>query len=1054
MHKKSAFPKWSISKKMMLINLSLCLVFFLIIGIAAYSSFSVRRILTNIVENNMRQVLDNSNLSRELSVIFAKIDLLTSTFYGDDNHLEAQGREITSKLNNAIHSDITLELADLLNDLLIRFSELLENYRIINTILSNKSKINEAITSNLNELEETIGEMSIDLALQDMDTSFMDQLLILTIGYRESLLQAESMFLAIDNRHYLSDLGQNQNEIIATIDDVQLRLETLSAASFQIAKIGKALTNNTTELKKEVTNYFAATSTLMATIHKSEATRTDLLKAIALNDKAVLQVADGLRTSISDTIFNSAKMTALSSLAVALLITIATLTFISKNIRHPLKAILITIESIRQGNLSETATLNRDDEWGAIEKALNTMASDLSRTYFDLEENEKKFRLIAEQSTIGITIIQNDHTKYVNLASSEILCNPAEQISRWHIEDYEMRIHPPEDLKFTDEIRKIQNGSNPATWHNEWSFKTRQGKSKWIECLAKSIRYDGGNAVLVTFIDIESRKQAEKNIRKLNQELELRVEERAFELSKKELKLQSLLHTIQAGVVVYSTDMTIIDINTTAQNIFGIKKNQLSDTSMINPAWDLIDENGELLRRDNYPASIVKHTKKSLKDFVVGIKKPIQNETVWVLINSDPQFDENGKLTEIIISSMDISDLKNTQNQLKEKERQLVQAQKMEAIGTLAGGIAHDFNNILAAIIGFTEMAIDDVQTDSITHENLKDVLVASNRAKDLVSQILAFARQSEQIMKPTQVGRIAVEVLKLIRSSIPATIEIKQKIESNSLILGNPTQVHQILMNLCTNASHAMEKDGGILQVNIKDIIIDNTSNSIYSDLMAGDYIEIMVSDTGAGISPDMIESIFEPYFTTKGQGEGTGLGLAVIHGIVESYEGMITVESELGKGAVFKIILPITQKRNQNFNYKAEELASGMEHILFVDDEALIAKMGAMNLERLGYEVTSRTSSVEALELFRSRSDDFDLIITDMTMPNLTGDKLSVELMRIRPDIPVILCTGYSNIISKEKAEKIGIKAFIHKPIAKTELAKTVRNILDETKELMRYN
>jgi PAS domain S-box-containing protein len=1051
MFKKPTFPKWSISKKMMLINLSLCLVFFLIIAIAAYSSSSVRRILTNIVQNNMQQVIDNSNLSRELSVLFAKIDLLTYTFCGDDNHLKAQGGQIASKLNNIIHSNITPELTDSLNEFSMQFNDLFENCQIINGVLSKKNKISEGLTSGLIELEETIGEMSIDLALQGKDTSHMDQLLILAIGYRESMLQIESLFLDQDHKYHLISLKQNQDEIIAAIGDVQLRLGTLSASSPRIANIGETLLNNITEWKKTVKNYFANKSTFEATVQKIQVARKNLLEAIALKDKGVLQVANNLQTSISDIIFNSTKMAVSLSLAVAILTTVLTLLFTGRNIRSPLVVILKTIESIRQGNLSKITMQNRNDEWGAIENALNTMALDLSATYSALQESEEKFRLIAEQSSMGITIIQNNFTKYVNSASSDILNHSANRISEWHIEDYKVLIHPSEELNFADEVRKIQNGSNLANWHHEWRIKTLHGKSKWIECHAKSIRFEGGNAVLVTFIDIDARKQAEHDIRKLNHELELRVEKRTFELSKNERKLQSLLHTIQAGIVVYSTDMTIIDINTAAQNLFGLKKNQLSDNNMINPAWALTNENGELLAPNNYPTSIVKHTKKPLKDHVVGIKKPGQNEPVWVLINSDPQFDESGNLTEIIISSMDISDLKNAQNQLKEKEGQLIQVQKMEAIGTLAGGIAHDFNNILASIMGFTELALDDVQAGSIIHENLHEVIVASNRAKDLVTQILTFARQSDETLKPTQVGLVAIEVLKLIRSSIPVTIEIKQKIESESLILANPTRIHQIFMNLCTNAAHAMGKDGGILKVNIRDVIINNCSTSTYSGLMMGDYIEIMVSDTGIGIPPDLIESIFEPYFTTKSQGEGTGLGLAVIHGIVESYGGRITVDSELGKGAVFKILLPITKKRKQKCKYKAEQLASGMEHILFVDDEAPIAKMGAMNLERLGYAVTPRTSSVEALELFRSRSNDFDLIITDMTMPNLTGDKLSVELMRIRPDIPVIICTGYSNIISKERAEKIGIKAFVHKPIAKAELAKTVRNVLDEAKDLI---
>jgi len=381
----------------------------------------------------------------------------------------------------------------------------------------------------------------------------------------------------------------------------------------------------------------------------------------------------------------------------------------------------------------------------------------------------------------------------------------------------------------------------------------------------------------------------------------------------------------------------------------------------------------------------------------------------------------------------------------KKLETQLRQVQKMEAIGTLAGGIAHDFNNILSAVIGYAELALDNVEKGSILEDYLQEIFTAGNRAKDLVKQILTFARQVDEEIKPVKVITVAKEALKLLRASIPASIEIRQHLESDSLIMGDPTQIHQIFMNLCTNAAHAMEERGGEMEIGLVDVELDDSSPLTLNGLKAGSYMKINVSDTGPGISPDIIDSIFEPYFSTKDVGEGTGMGLAMVHGIVESYGGKITAESEFGKGTTLLIYLPITKRRDFKRSFEEEKLPSGNERILLVDDELPIVKIGSRILETLGYHVTVRTSSVEALELFRSRPNDFDLVITDMTMPNMKGDKLADELMGIRPDIPVILCTGYSKNISDESAADIGIKAFAYKPIVKADLAKTVRKVFD---------
>lgn len=386
----------------------------------------------------------------------------------------------------------------------------------------------------------------------------------------------------------------------------------------------------------------------------------------------------------------------------------------------------------------------------------------------------------------------------------------------------------------------------------------------------------------------------------------------------------------------------------------------------------------------------------------------------------------------------------------KKLEFRLQQSQKMEAIGTLAGGIAHDFNNILSSILGFAQIALGELNNAENLKDDLHEIVTAGMRAKDLVQQILTFARQTNEELTPVRVDLIANEVIKFIRSSIPTTIQINEVFESKSMIMGSPAKIHQIFMNLCTNSAHAMEDNGGILEISVKDRRLKNSAFERTQNLKPGDYIEIMVSDTGVGIPDQIVRSIFEPYFTTKGVREGTGMGLAVVHGIVESYGGDIRVKSTPGKGAKFTILLPVYRRSAPRYSAcnEKEKLMRGSEKILFIDDETPIVKMGGRTLEQLGYTVTVMTESREALRLFSSKPDDFDMVITDMTMPEITGDKLAQELIKIRPDLPIILCTGYSKKISDKSLKDYGIKAVIQKPIIKNTFAKTVRQVLDESK------
>ncbi|MBU0960561.1 MAG: cache domain-containing protein [Proteobacteria bacterium] len=383
----------------------------------------------------------------------------------------------------------------------------------------------------------------------------------------------------------------------------------------------------------------------------------------------------------------------------------------------------------------------------------------------------------------------------------------------------------------------------------------------------------------------------------------------------------------------------------------------------------------------------------------------------------------------------------------KEIEEQLVQAQKMEAIGTLSGGIAHDFNNILSAIFGYTELAELQVKDNPKLANNLNEVLQAAKRARELVKQILTFSRRAEQEKQPLQISLIVKEALKLLRSSIPTTINIKTNIVSQATVLADPTQIHQIVMNLCTNAYHAMRAKGGILAVSLTEMEMFPGEQLSEIDLASGKYLRLEVTDTGTGMDEKIRKKIFEPYFTTKGAGEGTGLGLAVVHGIVTSHNGQIHVYSEPGHGTTFNVYLPIVAKQQSEATVTAgkEKITRGSERIMFVDDEEKLNNVANDFFSVYGYTIDTFTDPLLALENFAAQPGVYSLVITDMAMPSMTGEEMAKKMMVMQPDLHVILCTGYSETINKEKAEEAGFRRYFQKPVVMSRLVKSVREILD---------
>jgi PAS domain S-box-containing protein len=483
--------------------------------------------------------------------------------------------------------------------------------------------------------------------------------------------------------------------------------------------------------------------------------------------------------------------------------------------------------------------------------------------------------------------------------------------------------------------------------------------------------------------------------------------------------------------------------------------------------FDKIIKKGEIWHGE------LKATKKSLEQYwesvmISPILDPSENMTNYLVLKLD--ISKYKEVQEEMARSKDDLDhevnertieLKNALVELKnendmrrktEEERsrlqdQLLQSQRLETIGTLAGGIAHDFNNILTPILGYAEMALEEVPLDSSLGASLSRIIQAATRAKDLIQQILTFSRQAEQEKIPVVITPIVKELLKLLRATLPATIDIRHDVESRvDPILIDPIRIYQVLMNLCTNAFHAMRDTGGILDVSLRNIVVTNDLAVGVPSLRIGKYVLLKVSDTGCGMDESTKARIFEPFFTTKKMGEGSGLGLSMVHGIVKSCEGAILVTSAPGKGSIFSIYLPATEYEPTYKTDNHEKIARGNERILLIDDEDQIVIMTKEMLMRIGYNVTALSDSLSALNEFRKNPDGYDIVISDQTMPGMTGMQLANELLKIRKDMPIILTTGYSEGMNEEKAKEAGIRSFVMKPYTFQNLSIIIRQVLDK--------
>jgi len=663
------------------------------------------------------------------------------------------------------------------------------------------------------------------------------------------------------------------------------------------------------------------------------------------------------------------------------------------------------------------------------ERRLSSELKDaVSRAEDTLKESEQIFRTIFENAADGILLADAEDAKLFmgNKRICMELGYSSDEIKNLQVVDLHLEKDLPYVLGQFDQLKQ-----NTIKVARDIPMKRRDGSIYYADVSSFPMTLKNKTYLIGIFRDITERRKAEEALRE------------------SELRYRSIFENAPLGIFHSTREGKLIDVNPAFSRIL---------------CYESPEELISLVNRSSIAEQLYVET-----DHRSGFVDEVLSKGGWhkfenryrckdgriifanLLFRSIPYPDPSGAELEGFIE--DITERKQAEQQAKTLEDQLRKAQKMESIGTFAGGISHDFNNILSAIIGYAELAMIELSDPLEVQNHLQGIIEAGNRARDLVSQIITFSRHGEPKFVPTMLYKVVDDSFNFLRAIIPAFIEIRRNRFDPGLVMADPVQLRQVIVNLCSNAVQAMGETGGVLTVGLEKVDVDEELASRYPDLTLGPHFRLAISDTGHGMAPEVKERVFDPYFTTRKPGEGSGLGLAVVQGIVKKHKGFIACTSALGEGTCFEIYLPEVEAAGKGV--KPSETAhpvaeiphpKGNEHILFIDDDPTLVFLASELLGSLGYQVVTQTSSVEALELFRKDPYRFDLVITDMTMPSMMGDRLAQIFLEIRHDIPIILCTGYSEYISEEQSKSMGIREFIMKPYGTKDMAKTIRRVLDE--------
>jgi PAS domain S-box-containing protein len=635
-----------------------------------------------------------------------------------------------------------------------------------------------------------------------------------------------------------------------------------------------------------------------------------------------------------------------------------------------------------------------------------------------LRERESYFRSLVENAQDLITVVDElGIIQYQTPSAVDVLgYQPEERIGKSLFE----QVHPDDR---ESAIRLFTEGvKSPGEPRSSISrARHRDGTWRVLESIGTAYRKEDGSLIgVINSRDITERVEAEEALRE------------------SEARYRGVVEGQTEFIVRWLPDGTRTFVNQAYCDFFGVPREELIGTNI----FPLIaEEDCEAVQAKidgitpDRPAATDVHR----------VIRP-DGAVAWQEWTDRGIFDDDGNVVEFQSVGRDITEQVQADEDRQRLEAQLRQGSKMEALGTLAGGIAHDFNNMLMVIQGYSELVRDEVERDAPASKRIDQVLKAAERARDLVRQILVYSRQSEPELAATDLHEVVREAVRLLRATLPTTIEIRDRLEiGTAKVLADASQIHQVILNLGSNASHAMRDQGGVLEVTLEGVEVDESLAEELGSVAVGSYAKLVVRDTGCGMDSEVIERIFDPFFTTKEVGQGTGLGLSMVQGIVTKHDGTIDVETELGKGTAFHIYLPLVEEGAQRISNPPGTIPAGSERVLFVDDEEQLASLGEMMLGPLGYTTTIRTGSKEALELFRSRPSDFDIIVADYTMPHMTGVELARECKRVQPDIPIILATGFAETLAEDMVARENITSFIAKPYRAADLARAIRDVFD---------
>ncbi len=1020
------FPK-SIVSKLILLNSIILIAFGGFILFNFILTRQMEQTVIALVDEGVDQVIANATFSRELNALSSDIHLLVGTFTLEREKLKTESERLASNLEKIAPPMGKNRVPDeLLKQYAVAFKDVLRQCSRVDAILHRIEPLEMDLNDSFNRIENKATEAIITFKMQgrEYEISSVEQISALIPDLRYLLLKTKLLLTESQRAHFRRAAADRDDEgrIQETLQEMASSLSAVTTAGQGLAPLGSEAMARVHAMTQEIGILHEAMRDLQANLGALYANQDVVMRTMASAGEDIGKTTARMRAKVIGNARSFGSVMALLSLLVIGVSLAGSIYGI--RITKPIQQLTHLAALIAAGDLNKEIETKGDDEIAllslsfakmrdAIREKLNALAENnesmareiglRQRTEEALRQSERRYRTLLENLPQKIFYKDRDS---IYVSCNRSYCNDLnirpEEIAGKSDRDF-FPAHLAE--KYIADDQRIIAGDKTEEIEEAYILN---GQEIIINTVKTPVKSESGEVagVLGIFWDITDKKRIEDELR----------------------KYERIVATSKDLMAMVGTDYVYQAIN------------EAYVTFHRKPREEIVGHTiAELLGDDLFKRVIEPNFEKCLHGQEINFQNVLEFPEIgkrYMDVAFYPFFGRDGKVAGIVVNARDVT-------QTKLLETQLNQAQKMEAIGTLAGGIAHDFNNILGAIIGYTELSLLGVAQQAELRNYLSQVLTAAGRAKDLVQQILSFSRQGEHQKKPLKIEPLVEEATKMLRASIPSTIEIRSETAmTTAVVMADPTQIHQIIVNLCTNSAHAMREKGGVLTIGLDEVEADTRLRARFPNLKEQSYIRLTVEDTGHGIPGQYLDRIFEPYFTTKDKGVGTGLGLAAVHGIVQSYDGAVDVTSTVGQGTVFTVYLPkaIAKAAIEADDIEPEILPRGQGRVLLVDDEASLLRVLKEMLERAGYQVVAHQSSQAALESFRADANAFNLVITDQTMPKMTGQELSQQILKIRPGIPIILCTGFSELIDEASAKKIGICEYLKKPISMRNLHNSI--------------